>query len=293
VKAFGQRAGDLDGDSRRSECETAVGATALLRATSGQAADGQKEDDDVGHHAHFFDVEEIVGELLPNVADRRIVAVVDLRESGNAGFDEESLLVSRDHFLELLDEDGPFGPRSDEAHVAHQDVDQLRNFVEVRFAEDTADDRDARIVVARPDRSGLALGMLHHRADFEDREDATVFSDSLLAMECGTARREFHEDADDGQKRHENDQSHPGQDAIHDILHEDEFASFRILSGSHRHGRLHFLRTNDTAVTVDARRAFKLGNRRCFGIGSQPPATRRTSSSILQMANNGKERVLL
>ena len=60
--------------------------------------------------------------------------------------------------------------------------------------------RDARIVLLRPDRSRLPLGIVLHRAELEDREGLAVESHPLLLIEHRPARRQPHEQGDDPER---------------------------------------------------------------------------------------------
>ena len=75
------------------------------------------------------------------------------------GLDLVAQHVLRDAVLELLDEVGPLGTRADDRHVAAQHVPELRQLVEVAAAQPAADRRAARVVLARPDRAGVVLGV--------------------------------------------------------------------------------------------------------------------------------------
>ena len=78
---------------------------------------------------------EVVRELLRH---RRLVAAAHLREAGQAGPDDEPLPVRRQLVRKLLEEDGPDRTRPDETHVAAEDVEELRDLVELRRLEPTA-----------------------------------------------------------------------------------------------------------------------------------------------------------
>ena len=113
---------------------------------------------------------DVVEVVLDALLERRVAApAVDLRPAGDAGLHLVAQHVLRDPVLELLDEERPLGPRADDRHVAPQHVPELRQLVEVEPAQPAADRRAARVVVARPDRAGLVLGALVHRAELVDR----------------------------------------------------------------------------------------------------------------------------
>jgi hypothetical protein len=70
----------------------------------------------------------------------------------------------------LFRELGTFGARPDDAHVSHQHVDELRQLVEARFPQHLADARDARVVRAGHDDTGVFLGVRPHRPEFQHAE---------------------------------------------------------------------------------------------------------------------------
>ena len=59
------------------------------------------------------------------------------------------------------------GPTKD--MCAREDVEELRDFVDAILAQETADGRDAGIVLGGPDGAGL-LGIDAHGAEFRDLE---------------------------------------------------------------------------------------------------------------------------
>ena len=69
------------------------------------------------------DVHDLVAELVARLGP---VAAAELRESRGARPDLESPSIAGNLALELLEEDRPDGPRPDQAHVALDDVEQLR-----------------------------------------------------------------------------------------------------------------------------------------------------------------------
>src|SRR5262245_52368784 len=99
-----------------------------------------------------------------------------------------ALIVIRNVLAQLPDEDGPFRPRSDEAHLATQDVDELREFVKPVFSEKRADARHARVAAPRPLRSAFGFGVVAHRAEFEHAEFFAVQPYAGLPVDGRTLR---------------------------------------------------------------------------------------------------------
>ena len=71
--------------------------------------------------------------------------------------------------IQFLDKIRPLRPWAYEAHLAAQHVDQLRQFVDAGRADEAPHPRDAIVTDAGPARTVL-LGILHHRAEFQDVE---------------------------------------------------------------------------------------------------------------------------
>src|SRR5262249_269373 len=114
--------------------------------------------------------------------ERSAIRVTDLRPSGQPGFDQVTLGVVRDSLFKLFDEDRALWPRSDQAHLAVNDVNQLRQFVDPQLADPAAHARAARIAFAGPDRA-VRFGVHAHRTKLDDPESSIVDSDSLLFVE--------------------------------------------------------------------------------------------------------------
>ena len=97
-----------------------------------------------------LEVEEVVAELPGRAELRARVAAADLGPAGDARLDQQAPRVVREDALELGGDLRLLGPRADEGHVAAQDVDDLRQLVDVEAAQDAADRGHAIVVGARP-----------------------------------------------------------------------------------------------------------------------------------------------
>src|SRR4051794_38838759 len=96
------------------------------------------EDDDLGGVEQDYKIEEngkvlhviqIVLKLLTRFLDGSGVWVADLRPAGDARRHQRTELVVGQLLLELVDERRALGARTDDAHVAADDVDDLRQLV--------------------------------------------------------------------------------------------------------------------------------------------------------------------
>src|SRR5690349_22125059 len=152
--------------------------------------DRLKDDDGVQNQTLVLDVEKIVLQLLPRIFDRRAVRILDLRPTRQSGRDQMSLLVKRNLLGELGHEVRPFRTWSNEAHLASQDVPELRNLVDANFANDLADARRARVAFAGPNRT-IRFGVDSHGAKLRQDKRAAILSDSFLLVENWATRLEF------------------------------------------------------------------------------------------------------
>src|SRR5947207_3065899 len=103
--------------------------------------DRQPDDLQVETDRPVLDVIEVV---LDALVERRVAApAVHLRPAGHARLHFVPQHVLRNAVLRLLDELRALGTRSDDRHVAAQDVPELRQLVEVRAPQKLAERRHA------------------------------------------------------------------------------------------------------------------------------------------------------
>ncbi len=114
--------------------------------------------------------------------------------------------VARDRAAERLDEARLLGAWAHQAHVAHEHVPQLRQFVERQLAQRAAERRAARIVLHRPARA-RHLGVGAHAAELDHAEPAAVQAHALLRVEHGAARIQSHEQRQQQQQRRQQQQA--------------------------------------------------------------------------------------
>lgn len=172
---------------------------ALCRTFGDEDLNRLDHDNEVLDEAVVLDVHEVVDELI---VGRGVVLGEDLGEAGDAGLDVVAVGVLGVSLGELVDEIRALGPRADEAHVADEDVPNLRQFVEACRADEGSDFRDARVVVGRELRAGVFFGVDAHGAEFIDLIILAEAANADLAVERRTAV--FHLDGD-------GNESHDGQ----------------------------------------------------------------------------------
>src|SRR5438552_18496747 len=90
--------------------------------------------------------------------------------------------------------------RAYKAHVASQDIPELRNLVHPSLADKAAHARSAIVFRLRPDRAVL-FGVDAHRTKLHQREHATVAAHALLFVKNWAARIELNQNRRDDRNR--------------------------------------------------------------------------------------------
>ena len=128
------------------------------------------------------------------------IAVVERRIRRDAGLHLVEIDVPWVVFHDLVDVEFALGTRSDERHVAPDDVPQLRQLVEARAPEETAHLRDARVVqmmvaqeasdlcqlirlLVLEEVGSVLLSINLHASEFVDVERFSTQADSFLRKE--------------------------------------------------------------------------------------------------------------
>src|SRR3546814_5616359 len=88
--------------------------------------------------------------------------------------------VVADLAFELVDELRALGPRADEAHLAAQHVEELRQLVQPRLADERADAGHSVVVGGRPARHAIALGIGAHATKLDQAETLPALADAHL-----------------------------------------------------------------------------------------------------------------
>src|SRR5437763_3049324 len=139
------------------------------------------EDLQVEPRAAVLDVPEV--ELDPLVP-RELRPAVHLRPAGQARLDLETASLPRGVLVDLVAEGRA---RADQAHVAADDVPELRELVEGEAAQGAADLRDPRVAAVYRPTGALGLGADDHRPKLQQVEVAPLVADPALAGDDGTA----------------------------------------------------------------------------------------------------------
>ena len=152
---------------------------------------------------HVEELQELALAVLPG----GIVALGDLPPAGDSRLAGEELVACVAKLVGLV---LGHGTRANHGEVAGQHVEELRDLVERRLAQEVAHTRDARVVVelllAVPDlellRSqillGVVVGVRHHRAELEDPDGLAVLAHALLTEDGAAGRVGANHGAQDG-----------------------------------------------------------------------------------------------
>jgi hypothetical protein len=107
---------------------------------------------------------------------------------------------------QLVDEIGALRPRTDEAHVAAQHAEDLRQLVDPGGADEAAHAGDPLVAERCPARHAVLLGVLAHAAELEQGIDPAVEPDALLAIEHRAPALQLDRDRGRDQERQGQDQ---------------------------------------------------------------------------------------
>lgn len=172
-------------------------------------------DDEVFPDTVVFDVHQVVDEF---VVRRSIVLGEDLGQTGNARFDVMAIGVFGVFFFEFFDEERPFWSRTDEAHIAVEDVEDLRQFVQAGGTDEFADFGNTRVVFRRQLGTGIFFRIDAHGTEFIDFIFLAEAADTDLAVEDGTAVAEFDGQSDGNSEGQGTDGGHTGHDDVDGTL---------------------------------------------------------------------------
>src|SRR3569623_216512 len=161
---------------------------------------GLEQDHEIEEQAVVLDVVEIVLQFVHGVVVARAVRVTHLRPAGDAGFDGVAHAVIGDFLGQVRHEIGTLGTRADEAHVAEENVEYLRQLVDAGAPDKTSGERDAAVVLAGPARLAVFFRVDAHAAELEDGEFAAALADAVLAVEHRPGTFQFDEQ---GRERHD------------------------------------------------------------------------------------------
>ena len=125
---------------------------------------------------------------------------VDLGPSGDTRLHFVAQHVIWNFGFEFLNQYRSFGPGTNQAHFAVENVEQLRKFVEVEASQVNPKRGSAGVILRGPDRSGLFFCILAHRPEFERKKRFSIEAHPLLSVENWTGRGDFDQE---GNQQHE------------------------------------------------------------------------------------------
>src|SRR6185369_2621093 len=150
---------------------------------------------------------------------------VDLRESGEAGTNAMAFTITGNRFERYqpavaadFDFAGHQWSRADKAHIADENVPELRQFVHRRRMQHPSDARDPWIVLPRLHRSEASIGIGHHRTELERFEHPAAEADSRLRKEHRAAVLELDRGRNDDPQRQRQQQANPGKRRVEQAL---------------------------------------------------------------------------
>jgi hypothetical protein len=160
-----------------------------------------------------IDIPDIEGQAI---VPGQVRAPVDLRPAGDAG--QHCVTPPLFHRV-ARDVSHQQRPRTDEAHLAAKDVDELRQLVETGPADEPGEPGNRRAgrhlnaaASVRPTATGRVAHL--HRPELQDREGHAVATRSDLAEDDWSAHAEPDAEGDPGQNRREQEEREGRPDPI-------------------------------------------------------------------------------
>lgn len=166
-----------------------AGAALDDAGTKHHAEDGEKEALNVKEKAELFDILAVKARL---VHDLELIASVDLRPAGEPGLDVVSAV-----FIALFDQVilVPKGrARTDDAHLADENIPDLRQLVQAGHPEKSADLRDILFRILELMGRDIMRGGHFHRAELVKLEKLFMQTDTILRKECRSGIVNFDRD---------------------------------------------------------------------------------------------------
>src|SRR5262245_19398600 len=221
--------GAEDGGHERGAQERETEEHAEREPAIQQLHEGREDELEVEPEAAPRDVDAVVAELVARVGE---VPAPQLREPRHAGADAEALGVAPDVAHRGGEEDRTHRPRPDHVYVALDDVQELRDLVELVAAEEAADRGVER--VAGRDEAGpdALLGVGQQGAELVDRERLHAAPDPGAAVEDRAPARELDRDRYDERHREKRDEANRRQREL------PETSETRLRKRLHDHRRV-------------------------------------------------------
>src|SRR3546814_15952748 len=107
----------------------------------------------------MHDIVEVIRDLFAGLADAGGVALAHLRPARNSGLDHMAVTIKGQLPVEVPYKSGLLGPLADQAPVALQNIEKLRQFVAAVFTQKLANPRGARVVPPANPRPVIAAAL--------------------------------------------------------------------------------------------------------------------------------------
>ena len=118
--------------------------------------------------------------------------------------------------------------RADDAHVATQDVPELRELVDRGPPEDAADPRDPAVALVHRVAGADALGADDHRAELEDLEVVAVLAHARLPVQRQAPVLELRRERREAEQRARQDEADSGDRDVGRAVHRVPFALSQV-----------------------------------------------------------------
>src|SRR5436309_15983456 len=103
-------------------------------------------------------------ELATYTGNVRVRRELDLGQSRDAWPNRQTVFIFGNERLQLVDKFGSLGPRTHQTHFAPEHVPKLKELVDVRGPQESADGRNAHVIDRVPLGAGMLLTMVSHRS---------------------------------------------------------------------------------------------------------------------------------
>src|SRR5579883_209742 len=138
---------------------------ALPAPTTCHFDDCFQNDGDIKPHRTVLNIVKVVMEFFARIQVRATIVIVHLRPSGQSRLDLHATAIARNVLLQVGYQHWLLWTWPYQAHLAAQNVDDLRELVEVGHAQETSHPRDPRIIDTGPYLLPCEPTIREHRAE--------------------------------------------------------------------------------------------------------------------------------
>jgi hypothetical protein len=138
-------------------------------------------------------VEQVTNQLFSNSLQVNVWREVNLRHPRYSRPNAQSIKVTFNAGLKLMDDFGTLRPRADEAHLTHENIYQLWEFVHVGGPEHPPHSANSSIPRHGPNGSGGRFGVLIHGPKLIDGKTPAVLAHTHLGIKRRASGGQLHE----------------------------------------------------------------------------------------------------